>query len=90
MCFTLLCERATLDFDLARGAEALIVCEKGQEPRVIACAGPDGYGAEVRYMVDCVANRRAPSVVTGRDAVTALEICEAEEKSIRSGGVVGL
>jgi predicted dehydrogenase len=90
MGYTLHCERATVDFDLARGAEALVVSEKGQEPRVVACGGPDGYGAEIRYMVNCVAQRRAPAVVTGRDAVTALEICEAEEKSIRSGSVVAL
>lgn len=88
MTYTLHCERATLDFDLARGAGALTVSEQGKEPREVACEGPDGYGAEVRYIVDCVANRRAPRVVTGGDAVTALEICEAEEKSIRTGSVV--
>ena len=90
MAFTLHCERATLDFDLARGADAMQVFEPGQPVRVIACAGPDGYGAEVRYFVDCVANGRKPAIVTARDGVTALEICEAEEKSIRTGAVVAL
>ncbi len=85
MQFTLLCERATLDFDLARGADALIITEAGQSPRTIRCESGDGYAAEIRYFVDCVANKRAPQIVTGRDGLTALEICEAEEQSIRTG-----
>ena len=32
----------------------------------------------------------APGLVTARDAVTALEICEAEEKSLRTGSLVKL
>jgi predicted dehydrogenase len=85
MACTLYCERATLDYDLARGADALRVTESGQPPRVVPTAGPDGYAGEINYFVDCVANRRVPRIVTVHDAVTALEICEAEEKSIRTG-----
>lgn len=90
MAYTLHCERATLDFDLARGADAMMVTEEGQPPRVMPADGPDGYGAEVRYFVDCVAGGRPPQTVTARDGVTALEICEAEEKSIRTGQIVKL
>ena len=90
MAFTLLCERATLDFDLARGAEALLVTETGQEARTVTNGGGDGYHAEVRYFVDCIANRRRPKVVTARDGLTALEICEAEEESIHTGQPVKL
>jgi predicted dehydrogenase len=90
MAYTLHCERATLDFDLARGADALHVIEEGHELRVVSQDGPDGYAAEVRYFVDCVADGRTPQIVTALDGVTALEICEAEEKSIRTGQSVGL
>ena len=90
MQFTLHCERATLDYDLSRGADALMVTEDGQPPHTMKCADGDGYSAEVRYFVDCVANRRAPQTVTARDGLTALEICEAEEKSIRTGQPVKL
>ena len=90
MQFTLHCERATLDFDLTRGVDALIVTESGQVPRTVKSADGDGYSAEVRYFVDCVANRRPPQTVTGRDGLTALEICEAEEKSVRTGQPVKL
>jgi predicted dehydrogenase len=88
MSYTLLCERATLDFDLTRGADAMQVSEPGQPARVVKYDGPDGYGGEVRYMVECIAEGKRPSVVTGQDGLTALEICEAEERSVRTGTVV--
>lgn len=90
MAYTLHCERATLDFDLARGAEALRVTEFGQSPRIVAGVGTDGYGVEIGYMLECVAHGRPPQVVTGQDGVVALEICEAEEQSIRTGQPVKL
>jgi predicted dehydrogenase len=90
MAYTLHCERATLDFDLARGAEAMQVTETGQSPRSIKYDGPDGYGGEVAYMVECVQNRQAPAIVTARDGLTALEICEAEEQSVKTGQVVAV
>jgi predicted dehydrogenase len=90
MTYTLLCERATLDFDLARGADALIVSETGQPSRVVKPEGTDGYAGEIDYILNCVTHRRAPRLVTARDGVTALEICEAEETSLRSGAVTAL
>ncbi len=90
MAYTLLCERATLDYDLARGSDALIVSETGQPPRTVKPEGTDGYAGEVAYILDCVARRRAPRIVTARDGVTALEICEAEEASLRTGAVTAL
>lgn len=88
MAYTLHCERATLDFDLARGAEAMLVTETSQDTRVLETDGPDGYSEEVRYVVDCAVNGRQPAIVTAQDGVSALEICEAEEKSVRTGQVV--
>ena len=90
MAYTIHCERATLDFDLARGADAMQVSEPGKILTTIHYDSPDGYSAEIRYLLDCVAKRERPAIVTARDGVTALEICEAEEKSIRTGSVVKL
>lgn len=90
MAYTLHCERATLDYDLARGAEAMLVTETGQDTRVLETDGPDGYSEEVRYVVDCAVNWRQPAIVTAQDGVSALEICEAEEKSVRTGQVVAV
>jgi predicted dehydrogenase len=88
MAFTIHCERATLDFDLGRGAGAMQVTEQGNATRTNHYDEPDGYAGEIRYMLDCIAQRRRPAIVDAPAAVTALEICEAEEKSIRTGAVV--
>jgi predicted dehydrogenase len=90
MSYTLQCERATLDFDLSRGPDAMRVIEPGKPASVITYEGPDGYGEEVRYVVECAATGRRPSTVTAQDGLTALEICEAEEKSLKTGTIVSL
>jgi predicted dehydrogenase len=87
MSFTIHCQRATLDFDLGRGADAMQVTEQGQATRAIHYDDPDGYVGEIRYMLDCIAQRRPPAIVDAHAGVTALEICEAEEKSILTGAV---
>jgi predicted dehydrogenase len=90
MAYTFLFERATLDYDMARGTEALRLFEQGRKPRTVAPEGPDGYGAELAYMAECIRAGRPPRLVTAADALGAVEICEAEEQSIRSGQVVRL
>jgi predicted dehydrogenase len=90
MSYTLLCERATLDYDLARGAEALRITEQGKKPRTMKCDGLDGYGSEMSYMLEAIRSGKAPKVVTAQDGLSAVEICEAEAKSVRSGRVVAV
>ena len=90
MAFTLLCERATIDFNLARGKGALQITSRGKKHRMLVPTDTDGYNAELRYFVNCVARGERPSVVTAQDSVTVLEILHAEEKSVRSGKPVAL
>lgn len=90
MGYTLYCERATLDFDPARGAEAMHIREQGKPATIVKLDGPDGYGEEIRYFVDCVVKGTPPTLVTAMDGLTALEICEAEEASVRTGQVIAL
>jgi predicted dehydrogenase len=90
MSYTLHCERATLDFDLSRGTAALQVAEPAKKIRIVKLAATNGYHAELRYFVDCVARGEKPATVTAADCVTALTICEAEEKSVRTGKLVKL
>jgi predicted dehydrogenase len=84
MSYTLVFERASVDFDLSRGAEALRIVEDGKPPHTVPCSG-DGYVGEIRHLVDAIQSGRAPTVVTARDGLGAVEICEAEERSVRSG-----
>jgi predicted dehydrogenase len=90
MSYTVLCEQATLDYDSARGAEALQVTEQGKSPRVVKSGGGDGYSGEIRYMLEAIRTGKAPKVVTARDGLSAVEICEAEAKSVRTGKVVAV
>jgi predicted dehydrogenase len=90
MAYTLLCERATLDFDLARRADAMQITEQGHSTHVITYDGPDGYGEEVRYAVQCALEGKSPAIVTSQDGLRALQICEAEEKSVKTGQFVTL
>ncbi len=89
MSYTIYCERATIDFDLSRGANALRISEQDKEPRIVPCEG-DGYIHEIRYAIDCVQKGKRPTIVTSADGMTALEICEAEERSVRTGKIVTL
>lgn len=90
MAYTLLCEQATIDFDLSRGTNALTLTETGRPACVMEAGKGDGYSKEIEYILECVAKRQAPTVVCALDGVTALEICEAEEQSIRTGALVKL
>jgi predicted dehydrogenase len=90
MSYTIHCERATLDFDLGRGAGAMQITEQGKPARAVHYDEPDGYAGEIRYMLDRITERRRPAIVDAGAAVTALEICEAEESSVRSEAVVTL
>ena len=83
-------ETATADYDLARGADSLKLFEKGKEPRTVKCEGEDGFVGELTHIVNAVETGRPPSVVTAADGLRAVEICEAEERSIQTGQVVSL
>ncbi len=90
MAYTLHFERATIDFDLARGPEALRITMMGKSPRIMKLGSGDGYRAEIAYMLKSIQEHRKPTVVTPNDAINVLEICEAEEKSVRTGKLVAL
>ena len=88
MAYTVNFERATADYDLARGAEALKIFEPGQSPRVLKLDEPDGYVGELRHITECIQSGCAPSIVTAQDGLSAIELCEAELRSIETGTAV--
>lgn len=90
MSYTVMFEKATVDFDSSRGADALQVGEEGQPMRVVKPEGVDGYVEELRHLITSIQAGKAPSVVTANDGLSAVEICEAEEKSIQTGQPVSL
>jgi predicted dehydrogenase len=88
MSYTVNFERATADYDIARGKEALRLCEVAHAARVIHCDGIDGYVSELRHFVGCIRAGKPPTVVTAQDGMTSTEICEAEEQSVQTGKLV--
>ena len=90
MTYTVNFENATADFDIARGADALKLFENGKAPRTIQCEGGDGYVGELSHLLESIRAGWPPTVVTAQDGQSAVEICEAEERSIKTGLVVSL
>lgn len=90
MGYTVQFERATADFDCNRGVDALRLFEAGQAARSVACPAGDGYLGELAHMIESIAAGHAPTVVSARDAASAVEIVEAEAESIRTGQVVAV
>jgi predicted dehydrogenase len=84
MSYTVNFERATADYDVTRGQDALRLFEPNRPAQTIQPEGTDGYVGELRYFAECVRSRRAPTIVTLENGWSALKICEAEEESIRS------
>ena len=88
--YTVNFEKATADFDLTRGADALKLYEEGQKTRTIQCDAEDGYIVELRHMIESIQKDTPPSIVTAADGLSAVEICDAEERSAKSGKPVAL
>jgi predicted dehydrogenase len=88
MSFLIQCEHATLDFDFQRGAGALRIARMGKPFQTVRLKGQDGYCREIRHFLDCVARGESSKIIPARDALATLELCEAEEKSVRTGAPV--
>lgn len=88
--YTVNFEKATADFDSSRGADALKLHEEGQQSRTIPAASEDGYVVELRHMIESIQTGIPPSIVTAKDGLSAVEICDAEERSVKCGMPVAL
>ena len=90
MSYTAIFEGATADYDISRGPDALRLFEPGKEPQTLRLGGQDGYFGELSYLLVCLTSARPPRTVTAQDGVSAVEICEAEERSVKTGKMVVL
>ncbi len=83
-------EKATVEMDTARGADALKVYEVDKPAFVVKPEGDDGYTAELRSIANAVDKGKQLNVVTAQDGVNSLRVCEAEEQSIATGKIIEL
>jgi len=84
MKFTVNFERATADYDSSRSTGTLLLHGNGQT-QTIETSKSDGFMGELAYFIECVKNGTRPQRVTAEDAVTGLQIIEAERRSVESG-----
>lgn len=90
MAYTVNFENATLDYDMSRGDEALRLFESDKDAQTLKLDGDDGYVGELRHLLEAIQSGKKPTRVSPEDGRIALEICEAEERSIDSGESVAL
>jgi predicted dehydrogenase len=81
-------ENATAEYIMGR-KDPLIVYTGGKaEP--MACEGADGYFNELTYLAQCIQTGKRPSIVPAADALIALEVVDAERRSVETGKTVGI
>lgn len=83
MRYTVVFERATADYDMARKYTLVLSANGKSEP--VAHATHDGWTGELGYFLECVKTNQRPQRVTADDGVMGLQIVEAERRSIDSG-----
>src|SRR5438552_2376273 len=84
MAYTAIFENATADYDIARGADALKLFEKGKEPRALRLSGQDGYLGELKYMLECVRSCTTPIKVSTQAGVRVVANSEAVDTASKS------
>jgi len=77
-------ERATVEFDLARGEHPVTISD-ADGTRPLNVGTMSGYEAEVRHFLEVIAGREAPRATLG-DAVVVSGILELERRSLESRG----
>ncbi len=84
MAFTIVCEKATIDYSTARSPSLTVHTAAGRTLTPKVPPG-DGYSREIDYFLDCVRKGRKPTRVTTRDAREALRLAWAEIRSVQTG-----
>jgi predicted dehydrogenase len=82
MTFRVAMEKATLEL----GADGVLQLHglDGSSTAIPVASG-DGYGHELRHFVDCIAHRRATTVVPPESALQSVRLIEAEIESAAAG-----
>jgi predicted dehydrogenase len=88
MQFNINFDKATAEFEFGRDKPLKLYID-GKEQSV-EHPTHNGYVGEMRYMVNCIEKGQRPKRVTANDAVTGLEIIEAERQSAQTGRMVEL
>ena len=70
-----------------QAANALTVYPATGSARTIDAAGSDPWGREVGYLIDCIASDTTPQRATGEDALLALRVALAANRSLQTSQI---
>ena len=92
-----LCEGGSVEFVFRAGGvsvemgggSSLVVYEPGKAYKLETKSG-DLYDLQTTYFVDCVKNRRAPTLGSPEQGRLAVQLCNATRQSLESGKVISL
>ncbi|MCY3021286.1 MAG: Gfo/Idh/MocA family oxidoreductase [Planctomycetota bacterium] len=91
MRYTVVFDRATADFDLAREGKTLQLHKAGRkEPEVIKVPATNGWEQEIEYFLTCIEKGTPPKVTTAADARKSVALAHAELESIKKRKIVKL
>ena len=89
MRYTVVFEKATVDFDLGREGKVLLLhAATAKAPEVIQTPAGNGWEAEIDYFLGCVAQNKAPRLMTPQDARDSVALVHAELTSLSMRRVV--
>lgn len=77
--------RAGVNIEEREKTSPMVLYEKGKARREIHVSGEDPYGAELRYFLDCVENNHPPELGTADQAILALRVALAAQRSASEG-----
>ncbi|MFG0245859.1 MAG: Gfo/Idh/MocA family protein [Phycisphaerales bacterium JB052] len=83
---TVVCERATLDFDISR--EDQLVVHRGDESKAVDVGMLSGYDGEVRAMLDAIAGQPKAMRASMSDAAQTARVLDTERVSMQNGQTV--
>lgn len=90
MSYTVNFDRATVDYDLARGDDSLKLFEEDREPKILKLDEPDGYVGQISHLLKSIEAGKEPTRVTALDGQRSVELCEAAAQSIAQAASVRL
>jgi len=86
MAFTVVCERATIDYEFGRANELVVVRDGVVTP--IQVDATSGYDGEVRHLLDAITSGSRNLDATLEDALAHTRMLEAERKSLATSARV--
>ena len=79
-------EKGTVHFNSSTAPEPLLYTTAGKEARKLVIKPVDGFAKELRAAIESVKSGRVDPLLKAAGAADSLAVCNAEERSVRSGG----